>query len=196
MAPPLKDQDVALFLRLRGNSYSEIGHVLGVTRQRIQQMLAPAPDLYRLIVARGACEACSVPVKSGHVHHRSTEVPSSTYNAESNLALLCAACHRVAHADPVLREKRRPRTPEEVAEIRRLQGYRLGSTRTGIPIEEYRAHRENGERWCGSCAQWVKEQDFSRNRSTSSGFGGRCAACNRRQSRAYARRSRAGSKVA
>lgn len=185
----LSNHEVALFLRLRGNTYSEIAHVLGVSRQYVQQITSPPAEVQAVIRARGSCESCGVVAPSGHIHHHSVQIAPEEYNAEANLALLCHPCHRQAHADPILQEKRRRRTPEELAEAHRLRGYRLGSTRTGIPFEEYRAHRENGERWCPKPHNaWVPEADFARNRSTRSGLGGRCAECNRRRTREYARR--------
>jgi hypothetical protein len=196
MTANLTDHDVALFLRLRGNTYAEIAHVLGVSRQYVQQTISPPNAVRGAIRARGACEGCGIPLRSGHVHHRATDVPADAYNAEANLALLCKSCHRRAHGDPILREKRRRRTPEELAESHRSRGYRLGATRLGIPVEEYRAHRENGERWCGSCSRWVPEQAFTRNRSNRSGFGGRCAECNRRMVRAYEKSRRDETRVA
>ncbi len=88
----------ALELRLAGLSYAQIGKQLGVSRQRIQAMIAPPKEIRNYIVkiASGLCTSCGIKVSnSGHVHH--VDNLDETYNDINNLTLLCPGCHRLAH---------------------------------------------------------------------------------------------------
>ena len=86
-------------MRLDGRSYAEIGAELGISRQRVQQILSP-PTAIRDMVRRAAkdrCQGCGVIVgKSGHVHHRDS-TNGDTYSQLDNLQLLCRSCHWYAH---------------------------------------------------------------------------------------------------
>jgi hypothetical protein len=78
-----------------------------------------------------------------------------TYNGESNLAFLCTSCHTRAHVDPSFAEQRRQHaTPEARARRAALHAYRVGAHRLGISVDEYRQHREAGERWCSAHKRW------------------------------------------
>jgi hypothetical protein len=155
----------ALAMRLDGKSYREIGQALGVTRQRVQALIAPPTKTEDIVVARagGRCEACQAPAgRSGHIHHRQAKgMTPDTYNAEPNLALLCPSCHPKAHRDPEVYARRQRRyMPEAVAERKTLKGYRTGAMRLGIPVEEYRHHREHGELWCNFHRTWESAKFF------------------------------------
>ena len=89
--------------RLAGLTYAAIGRQLGLSRQRIQQIIAPPTDVRDMIIERynGKCQGCGYPVNGGgHVHHLSCE--GENYNDPDNLVLLCIPCHRAAHTNPSL----------------------------------------------------------------------------------------------
>lgn len=84
--------------RLSGMTYEAIGKELGVSRQRVQQIISPPEHIRNTIVQRanGKCQRCGVIVDgSGHVHHIGNI--SENYNDDENLELLCISCHRIAH---------------------------------------------------------------------------------------------------
>jgi transcriptional regulator with XRE-family HTH domain len=88
-----------LKLRLDGMTYDEIARKAGVSRQRIQQLLSPPPDIRDFVVKKfnGLCNHCGIKVgTSGQVHHHGTD-EEETYNDIPNLELLCLACHRAEH---------------------------------------------------------------------------------------------------
>jgi 5-methylcytosine-specific restriction endonuclease McrA len=127
---PSPDNEVrtsALMLRLGGLSYAEIGQRLGLSRQRIQQILSPPAHVRREVVqkAKGKCSFCGLMVgMSGHVHHRrALGAAADDYNDMENLTLLCGSCHAVRHVVPehaaksvqkmILREQREKREQRE-----------------------------------------------------------------------------------
>jgi len=72
---------------------------MGVSRQRVQQLVAPPKKTRDFVVeqASGNCQYCGLHVgKSGHVHH---DGPSAVDNFDdvAHLQLLCINCHRTAH---------------------------------------------------------------------------------------------------
>lgn len=95
----------ALALRLEGLTFAEIGEKLDLSRQRVQQLLAPPKVVRALVVERagGQCQRCGLLVgKTGHVHHRQDkEMEPDAYNDHKNLRLLCPGCHRVEHKKPL-----------------------------------------------------------------------------------------------
>ena len=97
----MSNRQDALALRLSGLSYQQIGTQLGISRQRVQQLVSPPPSVRRYVVhrAEGRCQQCSVMVgTSGHVHHRDSRgTTENNFNDLSNLQLLCITCHRTAH---------------------------------------------------------------------------------------------------
>ena len=103
----------ALALRLDGLTFAEIGAKLGLSRQRIQQILSPPRDVRDFVVkrARGLCQRCGIAVgTSGHVHHRRfSEMMEGAYNDRKNLRLLCPSCHRVEHKLPYKFERHNKR---------------------------------------------------------------------------------------
>lgn len=91
-------QTVAMELRLAGLTYAQIGLKIGLSRQRVQQIISPPPYIRRIVVnrAEGRCETCGIKVNgSGHVHHKSCA--GEDYNDVDNLQLLCVSCHMKAH---------------------------------------------------------------------------------------------------
>jgi len=86
----------AIELKKKGLSYVQIGKIMGVSRQRAQQMVLPPPEVYQRVIAGGVCQQCKAVVSSGHVHHK--ELPELPYNDFDNLEYLCPPCHRFRHA--------------------------------------------------------------------------------------------------
>jgi len=100
-----------LHLRMAGLTYGAIAARAGLSRQRIQQLLAPPPAIRQLIVDRskGRCTGCNLDVgESGSVHHQGTQ-DGDRYNDVANLTLLCNRCHLAAHADLPMGERVRTR---------------------------------------------------------------------------------------
>ena len=104
-------------LRLSGETYEAIGTALGVSRQRIEQMLKPPQAIRRIVVerARGLCERCGIVVgESGDVHHKASRgLSCDQYHDLDNLALVCRSCHRHAHHIP--KAPKPPTPPREGA---------------------------------------------------------------------------------
>lgn len=180
----------ALAFRLEGLTFSEIGSRLGITRQRAQQVISPSKALTLKIRTRAgdACEGCGADGRghAGHIHHRAARgMTVETYNVEPNLTLLCIPCHRTAHADPIVQERKRPRTSEEKRVNSIRLGFQVGAQKIGITPEEYEAHRLQGERWCSFHRAWEPETTFVRNAGSSSGFSSICRLGNREKTRHY-----------
>lgn len=101
MKYPNKDRQKrkdALKMRLSGMSYNAIGESLGISRQRIQQLLSPPKHIRDIVLNRagGRCQNCGLIIgRSGHIHHQGSK--EEDYNDVGNLQLLCITCHRKAH---------------------------------------------------------------------------------------------------
>ena len=88
-------------LRLEGRTYKYISNIAGISRQRVQQLLSPPPQIRNFIVEKykGYCADCGLYVgRSGHVHHDNSD--NEDYNDIEKLELLCISCHRKAHKIP------------------------------------------------------------------------------------------------
>ena len=92
----------ALQLRLQGFTYQAIGSHLGVSRQRIQQLLSPPKPIRDLVIRRAKekCERCGVRCRGyGNVHHKNVEQElEEQFNDLDNLQWLCLPCHKFVHA--------------------------------------------------------------------------------------------------
>lgn len=94
-----------LKMRLQGMTYKQIGEVLDISRQRVQQLISPPLYIRKLIFhkAWGKCELCGAPVGwSGHIHHKGNT--EEDYNDIVNLQFLCQSCHVKAHFEITQRE--------------------------------------------------------------------------------------------
>lgn len=88
-----------LRMRLDGMTYQQIGHSLGVSRQRIQQIISPPRQIRDFVIKKynGRCASCGLYVGGkGHLHH--TDNKQNHYNDIENLELLCITCHRGRHS--------------------------------------------------------------------------------------------------
>ena len=87
----------ALGLWLKGNTFTQVALAMGLSRQRVHELLTPPPVLRRVTytLARGECEECGVLVgRNGHYHSE----PGDDYDDFTKpLTLLCLACHRTKH---------------------------------------------------------------------------------------------------
>jgi predicted transcriptional regulator len=79
-----------LQLKQLGASYKQIAKELGVSRQRVQQLISPSENDATKIRSNGICEECGKKTTQLHIHHIS-------YWPEQKTKNLCASCHRNAH---------------------------------------------------------------------------------------------------
>lgn len=90
-------------LKLLGLTYREIGELLGVTRQRAQQLVRPPVGVWREVRdAQGSkCADCGADAPyNGHIHHHELKSTVYEYNLPGNLVYLCNSCHCRRHRDP------------------------------------------------------------------------------------------------
>ena len=93
------DKKKLLQLRLEGMTYQAIATEVGVSRQRIQQLLSPPTSIREFVVNKfsGRCNRCGIIVGlSGHVHHKG-DLNEESYSDINSLELLCLGCHRKTH---------------------------------------------------------------------------------------------------
>ena len=69
------DRLLAHQLNLEGLTLGEIGSKLGVTRQRVHQILQPPRHIFNAIMARtrGRCECCGIRARPVHIHAHEAE---------------------------------------------------------------------------------------------------------------------------
>jgi hypothetical protein len=79
-----KRHHIARELKIEGFTYAEIGHYMGVSRQRIQQMLKDVPE-----IPAQRCSKCGKPSKVLHYHHPHYQTKVTKP--------LCASCHSKLH---------------------------------------------------------------------------------------------------
>ena len=135
--------------RFAGLTYAQIARKLGISRQRVQQLISPPPYVRKLVIdkASGECEICGLRVNgSGHVHHKSCK--GEDYNDVENLQLLCISCHRKQHI-----------VIQSVMQVRRkiiglLEYHCLRCTHSWIP------RSDNYPKVCPKCKSpyWDKER--------------------------------------
>lgn len=85
---------------LDGLTYREIAEKVGLSRQRVQQIVRPPKPVYDAVKDRasGKCERCGIHVQDGHVHHvESSGRTVETFNQMEQLLYLCPSCHRTIH---------------------------------------------------------------------------------------------------
>lgn len=97
--------------RLDGLTYQQIGEELGVSRQRVQQILSPPPAIRKAVATRAhhRCERCGIAVGlSGHIHH-DNPLGREDFDDINTLQLLCFRCHRLVHGKTFGTRTRRTR---------------------------------------------------------------------------------------
>lgn len=62
------------------------------------------------------------------------------------------------------------------------------ATRLGIPLDEYRANRERGLKWCFACRRWHPRSDFELSADYLDGLRNECRAAMNTRQRAAMRR--------
>jgi hypothetical protein len=82
----------------QGMSYSGIARLVGLSRQRVHQMVRPDATVCAQVMerAKGKCEDCGVVMRSGHFHHMESN-PQAAVDGPSNIRYLCPGCHRKRH---------------------------------------------------------------------------------------------------
>ena len=82
-----------------GLTYAAIASKVGLSRQRVQQIVRPPKPIYDAVKAKadGKCEECGVVVSNGHIHHANGA--GENFNDMENLQYLCPGCHRKAHSN-------------------------------------------------------------------------------------------------
>lgn len=92
-------REVVFKLFAEGHTYAYIAKVVGVSRQRVQQLIKPPIRILNLLRKRShnKCEHCELPLRlgDGHVHHLTGH---ADFNRLANLEYLCRSCHRKADA--------------------------------------------------------------------------------------------------
>ena len=92
----------ALALRLDGQSCITIARTLGLSRQRVQQMLTPPAAIRDHVIraAKGRCAGCGIICgRHGQTHDTRTTgtMACDEYDDLAVLEWRCASCHRGVH---------------------------------------------------------------------------------------------------
>src|SRR3990167_1944989 len=86
---------------LLGMTYKEISQRVGISRQRVEQLLSPPKHIMAKVKerARETCEDCGIILTHGaHLHHvNSDTIDPVQYNGIENISYLCPGCHRRRH---------------------------------------------------------------------------------------------------
>lgn len=76
---------------------------------------------------------------------------------------------------------------------------KIAAGRLGIPFSEYMERKANGQKWCTSCRQWLKTNEFGKNKLCGDGLSPSCLQCQRARGRkgyiTKPRKSRAGQRL-
>ena len=117
-------RDIALRWRLEGFTYQRIGEELGLSHQRIQQLLQAPKEIRHLIIDRAgnACQTCGINLSKGrgHVHHRLAKgLQADDWNDLDNLVYICLSCHRYDHSKHTRIAQKKPRPPKSTTRTAR-----------------------------------------------------------------------------
>jgi len=90
---------LALQFALEGFNLREIGERLGITHQRVHQLLKGPEAIMEYMVARtkGRCQDCGIMARPIHIHAQDTRREMNNYAGKGRLWLLCMSCARRAH---------------------------------------------------------------------------------------------------
>lgn len=89
-------REQAVVLRLRGISFNQISHDLGLSRSYVSWLLRPPRHVRARVAsrARNHCEACGRRCLVGVYKHRnSVTVVPSQYNDADNVVYVCPGCY-------------------------------------------------------------------------------------------------------
>ena len=92
-----KKRNRVLEMLIKGRTYTSIGAELGISRQRVQQLVAPPKERGGALLAKydGKCARCGIPLNGKwHRHHLEACID---FNALDNLIPLCLSCHKLVH---------------------------------------------------------------------------------------------------
>lgn len=84
-------REIARQLMAEGKTYKQAGEILGVSRQRVQQLVRPTDNLRKMIIEKSG-NKCSFCGKEGgrlHIHHPDY--------LDNEAVVLCKSCHRRLH---------------------------------------------------------------------------------------------------
>lgn len=96
---PLVEKHKAHLMRLEGYSFGTIGEHLGVSRQRIHQLLRPNPQTIHTVClqAKYHCGICGIYISQGDIHSSDIKKELALDTPPKDLEYLCRPCHRKAH---------------------------------------------------------------------------------------------------
>jgi len=95
------DPVAILALRLQGLTYAAIGERVGLSAQRVGQLLSPPAPTHRGIWRRahGRCQDCGIILGRTNGQAHMPGLDREDFSRPSQLRLLCPGCHRKAHED-------------------------------------------------------------------------------------------------
>ena len=128
----IMDKKKLLQLRLEGMTYQAIATEVGVSRQRIQQLLSPPTSIREFVVNKfsGRCNRCGIIVGlSGHVHHKG-DLNEENYSDINSLELLCLGCHRKTHRGERILRVNYHLTERQIIALKKL------AKKTGLSVAE------------------------------------------------------------
>jgi len=101
--PVVQREEAFRLFVLEGMTYAAAGRALGISRQRVQQLVRPDAATFNLVRERAGnkCETCGLLLGTGegHVHHKKKKGKEiDTFNEPKNLVYLCRSCHRNCHS--------------------------------------------------------------------------------------------------
>lgn len=86
----------AIELKVAGYTYAEIGAIMGVSRQRVEQIISPTKEVLLKVRRRtnGLCALCGNELTT--IHHKSSVQTAADFDSPENMVLLCKSCHKIA----------------------------------------------------------------------------------------------------
>lgn len=85
--------ELARSLKSQGKSYQDVGEILGVSRQRVQQIVSLTEKERSLLIEKNhnKCSLCGIEKNNLEVHHLDYE--------KNIVIILCFNCHRFLHRE-------------------------------------------------------------------------------------------------
>lgn len=151
-------------MKLAGHTYAQIAVKYGITRQRVQQLIAPPKAIRDHVIAKygGRCAACGILIEHrGDIHHAGSDV--DTYNDIESLRLLCIPCHMKIHVRPKDLKAPRIKLPTTSGPRGELACETCKTFFVEVPSSERKPKRKKGRKiqhwFCSNeCLQkWIDE---------------------------------------